>query len=277
MTSPDTTPSLEGFNIGLSGAVPERDTWTEDALDRAILEFIAVFSALVLQQGGRIIHGSHPSFTPVIVRQARRHPRAQGRKPVTLVVSELWAKSMDADEIVHYQEVAEILVTRQVGEGGPDNPETRNASLKLMRHHLLQQMNALVAVGGKLHEQDRSVPGVLAEVRLAQQRGMTTFLVGGMGGMAARLVKERSHELSLRNELPPEQNEQLQTTTDIEFCASTVINHLSLHPEFVTRALARLEVKDDDCIAYPVFMQKGATWGAADVASASEDVASEAL
>src|SRR2546428_6291954 len=113
MTVPDTISSLEGFNIGLSGSIPERDTWTEDALDRASLEFIAVFSALVLQQGGRIVHGSHPSFTPVIVRQARRHPRAQGRKPVTLVVSELWAKSMDADEIAHYQEVAEILVTRQ--------------------------------------------------------------------------------------------------------------------------------------------------------------------
>jgi hypothetical protein len=236
-------------------------------LDRAILEFIAVFSALVLKQGGRIVHGTHPSFTPVIVRQAQRHPRAQGRKPVTLIVSELWAKSMEADEIAHYQEVAEILVTRQVGEGGPENVKTRNASLRLMRPHLLQRMHALVAVGGKLHEQDGNVSGVLAEVRRAQQRGMPIFLVGGMGGMAARLVKERAHELSLRNELSPEQNEQLQTTTNIEFCASTVINHLSLHPEFATRTLTRLDVKDDDCLAYPAFMQKRATWGASNVAS----------
>jgi hypothetical protein len=56
--------SLDGFNIGLSAAIPERSAWTERALDRAVLEFVSVFSALVFKWGGRIIHGAHPTFTP---------------------------------------------------------------------------------------------------------------------------------------------------------------------------------------------------------------------
>ena len=74
--------------------------------------------------------------------------------------------------------------------------------------------------------------------------------------MTAKLVQERSRELSLWNELTLDQNQQLQTTTDIEFCASTVINHLGSHPELATRDLARLAGNDDDCLAYPFFIQK---------------------
>ena len=74
--------------------------------------------------------------------------------------------------------------------------------------------------------------------------------------MAAKLVQEHSRELILWNELSLDQNQQLQSTTDIEFCASTVINHLGSHPELATRDLARLAGNDDDCLAYPLFMQK---------------------
>jgi hypothetical protein len=242
--------SLEGFSIGLSGAVPERSAWTVPALDRAILEFVSTFSALVLRHGGRIVHGAHPTFTPVIVRQARRHTRAQTPKPVTLVMSELWAKTMDHDEAMRYQEVAELLVTKQVGVGDPEDVKTRNNSLALMRTHLLQQMNALVVVGGKLHEQSSIVPGVFEEVRLATTRGMATFLIGGLGGMTAQVAKEYTRALRLRNGLQPAQNARLQTTSDIAFCVSTVLSHLLTHREFAERKLVRLDVNDADCVAY---------------------------
>ena len=39
--------SLTQFDIGLSGAVPGRDSWSEPAMDRAILEFVALFSGIV--------------------------------------------------------------------------------------------------------------------------------------------------------------------------------------------------------------------------------------
>ena len=34
--------SLSGFDIGLSGAVPGRENWSEPAMDRAILEFVGL-------------------------------------------------------------------------------------------------------------------------------------------------------------------------------------------------------------------------------------------
>ena len=45
--------SLEGFDIGLSGAVPGRDSWSEPAMDRAILEFVSLFSGITFKYGGR--------------------------------------------------------------------------------------------------------------------------------------------------------------------------------------------------------------------------------
>ena len=65
--------SLEQYEVGLSGAVPDRKDWTEPAMDRGVLEFVALLSGLVFKYGGRIVHGSHPTFTPVILQQARRH------------------------------------------------------------------------------------------------------------------------------------------------------------------------------------------------------------
>src|SRR4051812_17157746 len=90
--------SLARFDLGLSGAVPEQKDWSEQAMDRGILEFVALLSSLVFKYGGRIVHGSPPTFTPVILHQARIHAGERKRLPVTLVVSELWAKNWSDDE-----------------------------------------------------------------------------------------------------------------------------------------------------------------------------------
>jgi hypothetical protein len=179
-------------------------------------------------------------------------------KPVTLVMSALWAKTIDRDEAAHYEGAAELLVTKQVGEGGPENIQTRNDSLTLMRAHLLQQMNAMVAVGGKLHGGDGIVPGVLEEVKLATQRRMPTFLIGGMGGATAKAALEFAHALPLDNGLTPEKNAQLQTTNDVAACVGAILNHLMTHQELAARALAQLDVRDDDCVTYAVFKQREA-------------------
>ena len=38
--------SLEQYEIGLSGAVPDRGDWSEPAMDRGVLEFVALFSLI---------------------------------------------------------------------------------------------------------------------------------------------------------------------------------------------------------------------------------------
>src|SRR5438552_1674189 len=143
--------SLEGFEVGLSGAVPDRHEWTEPAMDRGILEFVALMTSLVVKYGGRIVHGAHPTFTPVILRQAAQHATNRDRPAVTLVMSELWEKGYADGEFETFKRHAELVVTPQVGLGGPDNIETRNKSLTRMRLTLIDRMNVMVAVGGKLH------------------------------------------------------------------------------------------------------------------------------
>src|ERR1700687_5755442 len=107
--------SLEQYEIGLSGAIPDRSDWSEPAMDRGILEFVALFSGIVFKYGGRIVHGCHPTFTPVILRQARLHsgpPRTP--KPVTLIMSELWAKSLPPEFEESVVDVAIFSVTKQI-------------------------------------------------------------------------------------------------------------------------------------------------------------------
>lgn len=74
---------LTGLRIWLSGAVPEVEAegpdieepvenWKGSPLDYGILGFVQEFSSLVFKLGGEIIHGCHPSFTPILLQQARR-------------------------------------------------------------------------------------------------------------------------------------------------------------------------------------------------------------
>ena len=215
---------LSEFSIGLSGAVPERSSWTEPSLDRAILEFIAFFSSLVLKHGGQLVHGAHPTFTPVILSQAKIHAK-RGKQSVTILISELWAELQENQDLYkHYSDVCEIYVVKRVGQGDYTNFETRNRSLSLMRRHLIQKMNTIVAVGGLFHETDNIKPGVLEEIELATIRQVACFLVGGMGGMAGRLAATPA-ELELRNYLPPDTNRALLTTKDVAACAGILLSH----------------------------------------------------
>jgi hypothetical protein len=218
--------SLEQFEIGLSGAVPDRNDWSEPAMDRGILEFVSLFSGLVFKYGGRIVHGSHPTFTPIILRQARLHAAQRLRKPLTLVMSELWSKDLTGDDINSMTDIAEFVVTKQIGEGGPANTETRNNSLTAMRKVLVNSQNIMVAVGGKMHNHDGKVPGVGEEMSLAAERGIPRFLIAGLGGFAQELAKELT-PADLDNSLTQEQNVSLFGSDDVGACVNVIFEHLA--------------------------------------------------
>jgi hypothetical protein len=110
--------SLEQYEIGLSGAIPDRKDWSEPAMDRGILEFVALFSGIVFKYGGRIVHGCHPTFTPVILRQARLQGGKRLRKPVTLIMSNLWAQDLRPEDIESMTDIAEFVITKKIGDGG---------------------------------------------------------------------------------------------------------------------------------------------------------------
>jgi hypothetical protein len=228
--------SLEEYEIGLSGAVPDRKDWSEPAMDRGILEFVALFSGIVFKYGGRIVHGSHPTFTPIILRQARLQAGKRSRKPVTLVMSDLWARDMRAEDIESLTDVAEFVITKQVGLGDWRNAATRNRSLTAMRRVLIDSQNVMVAVGGKMHSRDGIVPGVHEEMKLAKEKGIPRFLIAGLGGYARKLAKKLTPS-SLRNSLSQRANVALFSTDDVAACVNLLFEHLARSKPLAKSAL----------------------------------------
>jgi hypothetical protein len=226
--------SLERYEIGLSGAVPDRSNWSEPAMDRAILEFVALFSGIIFKYGGRIVHGSHPTFSSVILRQARLHAGLRSRKPVTLVMSELWAKDLTEADIDGMTDVAELIITRQIGNGGPTEAKTRNDSLSAMRRVLIDSQNMMVAVGGKMHAADGNIAGIQEEMDLAKEKDVPRFLLAGMGGYAAQYARDLTPS-ALHNGLPDEENILLFGTNDVSACVNVLFEHLA-----TSRDLAQL-------------------------------------
>ncbi len=71
---------LRGMKVWLSGAVPESElqspdtklafeVWSGSPLEHGILGFVSEFASLVFKYGGQIIHGSHPTLTPILLEQ----------------------------------------------------------------------------------------------------------------------------------------------------------------------------------------------------------------
>lgn len=218
--------SLEQYEIGLSGAIPDRNDWSEPAMDRGILEFVSLFSGIVFKYGGRIVHGCHPTFTPIILRQARLQAGKRFRKPITLVMSNLWAKDLSPDDVESMTDIAEFVVTKTDGEGGPEDAETRNRSLSAMRQVLVNAQNVMVAVGGKMHSGDGKTPGVAEEMRLAEEKGIPRFLIAGLGGFAHELAKDLLPG-SLGNALTHSQNVTLFSSDDVSACVNLLFEHLA--------------------------------------------------
>ena len=218
--------SLEGYEIGLSGAIPEPAKWSEPAMDRGILEFVSLLSGLIFKYDGRVVHGAHPVFTPIILRQARQHAGFRSRKPVTIVMSALWAKDYTKDSLDSMTDVAELVITEQVGTGSAEDPETRNPSLTAMRKVLIEAQNAMVLVGGKFHEGDGMKPGVGEEMDLAKERRIPQYLVAGLGGFASELAKDLLPG-SLHNSLTEEENLTLFSTKDVGASVGVIFTHLA--------------------------------------------------
>lgn len=217
--------SLDGLEVGLSGAIPERESWSEPAMDRGILEFVSLFSGLVFKYGGRVIHGSHPSFTPIILRQARLHAAKVGRPPITLVMSDLWFSDYTDEEIQAITDVAELIVTKKIGDGNITDTIVRNQSLTAMRNVLIAAQNLMVSVGGKMHDKDGVNPGVAEEMHLAEMRRIPRYLIGGLGGYAQEMAKELT-PISLDNDLSIEENVELFGTNDVSSCVHIVFENL---------------------------------------------------
>jgi len=230
---------LRGLCVVISGAVPEPEFWGEvKDLDQVILRFVSQFSALVLKYGGEIVHGNHPSFTPIVVAQAEAFADRHCRSPLTLVASQLWGE----DPLVQERawKVANVVLVPPVGEGTPDHQETRNDSLTALRLALVRQSHVLVAVGGKLHERTGFHPGVLQELMVARWRNMACFVIASCGGYGGSMDQEISRAWNDGNRMDDELMDSMAcSNTDAHILVTRLVDHLIAHrDEFIHQVRA---------------------------------------
>lgn len=226
--------NLHGSRVWLSGAIPEPagetpdtqailEAWQGSELESGILGFVQEFASLVMKFGGEIVHGSHPSFTPILLECARRHRRTEHEKPLTLFVSDFWPEEHAGDRD-RWQQVASVTVIPKVG-----GDSARDASLALLRESMSHYCNSFVAIGGRWWSAVPGRAGVPKEFELAKQQKVPSFVLGGFGGVSQSYVQENPRwPDGLENGLSDQQNQQLANDTNFVLTAGKIVSQLHL-------------------------------------------------
>ena len=220
------SPSLVGVRVWLSGSLPEAAHSTE-AERTAILKFVRIFSATVFRGGGYVIHGSHPSFTPVLLEEASAYQSNGGSKDaLTLAVSRLWSKEPLKIPVDAWRKQCLVYETPEAS-----GQAAREDSLRILRRWMAARCDAIVVVGGMWWQEINGRAGVPHEFGLATERGIACFLLGGLGGAATEYVAKYPELLrNLRNGFDYATNQSLATEANLGSLATKVTEQLARLP-----------------------------------------------
>lgn len=216
---------LQGVRIWLSGAVPpDADVEYQGALRL----FVRHFAEHAFRSGAHIIHGSHPTFTPILLDEAKKHIANSGRKDcLTLVVSRFWSKDTEQVSVQEWRQTCMVYETPEAKTGN----SSRDDSLGLLRQWMAERCDAFVAAGGMWWQQVAGRAGVPIEAGLAMDRGLPCFLLGGLGGAAKCYVAKHPEVIrSLRNGFDEATNQRLATERNISDLVHTICGQLTRLP-----------------------------------------------
>ena len=214
---------LQGVRIWLSGSVPPDST---EAQISTILKFVQDFAAIVFRNGGYILHGSHPSFTPILVEEAKKFIQAGGHKDcLILVMSRFWSKDRKQD----IDTLRESCTVYETPEAEGNN--ARDRSLSIMREWMVARCDSFVAVGGNWWNEIPGRAGVPIEADLALNKGLPCFLLGGLGGAAEDFIRKHTElTRSLRNGLGDEENKAIAVENDVASLVNKIFDQLGRLP-----------------------------------------------
>lgn len=196
----------------ISGSFPDYEPDYQQQLTNAVFSF----SKAILDKGGTVIFGSHPTFQPLILDLARRQRADDYINAVHMYISKYFVTQAAVSELANQ---ATVFSTDNINNNRAD-------SLTLMRQAMIADMDAagIILLGGKQH--GLSKPGIDEEFELAQQRGLPAFIIGSVGGRSSELAQEMSEQSIAINSLTKEQNEKLLTSLDYSALADEILHSL---------------------------------------------------
>lgn len=211
LSSDQIKPPKKGVII--SGAFPDY----EPEFQQQLIDAIFAFSKAVLDKGGTVIFGSHPTFQHMILDLARRIRPEDYISAVHMYISRYFVTQATINELTNK---ATIYSTDNVNDN-------RAESLSTMRKAMIsdEEVAGIILLGGKQYIDIK--PGIDEELELATQKGIPAFIIGSVGGRSSELAKEFiSHGSEPINNLTKEQNNRLLTSLDYRSLADEILQTL---------------------------------------------------
>ena len=184
------------LRVFLSTSIPSverhKQFWqTSDKV--AIREAIKSLTAEIIHSKGQLIIGGRPAITP-LVSFMFRHMSLNPKEHVVLYQSKLFAKEFP-DENVDFP--SQVL-TDVIGDGGPENEQTREQSLLHMRTRMFEEneFSCAIFIGG--------MEGIFEEFELLRDMKphIPRFPIASTGAAAAIAYdKYKFNDPLLKNEL----------------------------------------------------------------------------
>lgn len=180
----------------------------------------------IFNEGGTVIHGSHPTLSKPLEESARYFVQAGGEKDaLTLVRAQRFAETPEQLEEIDLQRQ---YATVQIVPAVVGNP---NESLIPMREWMAERSDVVICIGGKWWDINKARAGVPAELDAMLSLGKPGFVIAGFGGAIAGYVNEDPALLSrLHNGFTNRQNREIAESTSVEILVESIVSQIKLLP-----------------------------------------------
>jgi hypothetical protein len=219
---------LAGVRVHLSGSVP--DTQKDE-----ICLFVKQLCTTIFNEGGAVVHGSHPTFVEPLEEAARAFIDAGGDiGALTFVRAQKFAES--AEQIQEIDRQRQFAIVQVV----PAEVEReRDSDLTPMRDWMAERSDVAVCVGGRWWDTNKAGAGVPSELDAMLDLGKPGFIVAGFGGAISGYLKENPGLLSsLQNGLSDDENRKIAHETSVQTIVDSIVNQLKRLP-LVRRSVER--------------------------------------
>lgn len=219
---------LAGVRVHLSGSLPGMH-------NEEMRLFVKRFCTAIFNEGGAVIHGSHPTFIEPLEEAARVFIGAGGEiGALTLVCAQKYAETPEQiEEIERQRQFAVVQVVPAEAEDG------HGGDLTPMRDWMADRSDVVVCVGGRWWDTNKAKAGVPTELDAMLDLGKPGFIVAGFGGAISGYLKDNPGLLSsLQNGLSEDENRKIAHETSIEFIVDSIVNQLKRLP-LVRRSVER--------------------------------------